>query len=251
MTWRFAPRLHWVLLTAAVLPLFVVLGFWQWNRGQARQAQWDEYARGDAPAVSADAAALARLPRYSRVRVAGHLDGERQFLLENISHRGAPGYHVLTVLQLEGGGRLLVNRGWLPFTGYREQLPDVRLPEGSQLQTHEPAADGATDSRQQLTGRLATLPVAGLAAGQAAPVGGAWPRVASFPTMAQLEAAYGAALLPHVLWLDAASGPGYLREWRPSGLPPERHIGYAVQWWSFALLLIGLFIGLNLKRRND
>jgi cytochrome oxidase assembly protein ShyY1 len=93
--------------------------------------------------------------------------------------------------------------------------------------------------------------VAGLAAGQSAPGGGDWPRVASFPTMAQLEAAYGASLLPHVLWLDTASGPGYLREWRPSGLPPERHIGYAVQWWSFALLLLGLFVGLNLKKRND
>lgn len=246
MTRRFAPRLHWALLTAALLPVFVLLGFWQWQRGQARQAQWDEYARGDAPAVAADAAALVRLPRYARVRVAGQLDGERQFLLENISHRGAPGYHVLTVLQLAGGGRLLVNRGWLPFSGYREQLPDVRLGQSAPASAQEPAPD----SRQHLTGRLAALPVAGLASGQAAPAAGEWPRVASFPTMAQLEAAYGASLLPHVLWLDADSGPGYLREWRPSGLPPERHIGYAVQWWCFALLLIGLFIALNLKRRN-
>lgn len=250
MAWRFAPRLHWVLLVAALLPVFVALGFWQWNRGQARQAQWDEYARGDAAAITADAAALAQLPRYTRVRVAGRLDGGRQFLLENISHRGAPGYHVLTVLQLVDGGRLLVNRGWIPFSGYRDRLPDVSLPGAGRDGQPGAPGDATQDAAQQLSGRLAALPVPGLASGQSAPTAGDWPRVASFPTLAQLEAAYGASLLPQVLWLDADSGPGYLREWSPSGLPPERHIGYAVQWWCFALLLAGLFIGLNLKRSN-
>jgi surfeit locus 1 family protein len=238
MARRFAPRLHWIVLTAALLPLFVSLGTWQWNRGQARQQQWDEFTRGGQEVVDASAASLARLPRYTRVRVAGRLDGARQFLLENMSHRGAPGYQVLTVLQLAEGSRLLVNRGWLPFSGYREQLPDVRLPEGG-------------GRSGMLTGRLAALPVAGLASGRLAPAAqGRWPRVASFPTMAQLEAAYGAPLLPVVLLLDAESGPGYLREWRPSGLPPGRHIGYAVQWWCFALLLLVLFVALNLKRKH-
>lgn len=239
MAWRFTPRWYSVLVTAVALPLFVSLGSWQWNRGQARQAQWDEFARGDAPAVEASAASLAQLPRYARVRVSGEADGQRQFLLENISHRGAPGYYVLTVLRLAEGSRLLVNRGWVPFTGYREQLPDLRLPEGEQ-------------ASWTVTGRIGALPVAGLASGQVGPpLTGAWPRVASFPTLAQLEAAYGAPLLPLVLMLDDGPTPGYLRDWTPSGLPPERHVGYAVQWWALAVLLAGLFIGVNLKRRDD
>jgi surfeit locus 1 family protein len=239
MAWRFTPRWYAVLLTVAALPLFVALGFWQWQRGQARQAQWEEFARTDAPAVQASAASLATLPRFSRVRVAGEPDGERQFLLENISHGGAPGYQVLTVLRLTEGSRLLVNRGWLPFSGYREQLPDVRLP----------AAEA--DGEWTVSGRLSGLPVAGLASGQLGPaLSGPWPRVASFPTLAQLEAAYGAPLLPVVLLLDAGPAPGYLRDWTPPGLPPERHVGYAVQWWCFAVLLLGLFIGLNLKKSN-
>jgi surfeit locus 1 family protein len=238
MAWRFAPKWPWLLLTAAVLPVFVSLGFWQWNRGQARAAQWDEFASGDGPAIEAPADALARMPRHTRVRVTGRLDGERQFLLENLSYRGAPGYQALTVMQLLGGRRLLVNRGWVPFSGFREQLPDLGLPPDA---AHE----------LTLAGRIGALPVAGLPSGQAPPaLDGPWPRVASFPTLAQLEAAYGAPLLPVVLLLDATSGPGYLRDWQPGGLPPERHIGYAVQWWAFAVLLLGLFIGLNLKRSN-
>jgi surfeit locus 1 family protein len=235
---RFAPRWHWVLLTLLALPLFVSLGVWQWQRGQARQAQWNEFASSDTPARDVPASALTTQPRYTRVSVHGSFDGTRQFLLDNMSHRGAPGYHVLTVMQLADGSRLLVNRGWLPFSGYREQLPDVAL---------DPAARGDLT----LTGRIGALPVAGLRSGQAAPASeGGWPRVTSFPTLEQLEAAYGATLLPVVLLLDPGTGPGYLRDWQPAGLPPQRHIGYAVQWWSFAVLLVGLFIGLNLKRSH-
>jgi surfeit locus 1 family protein len=228
-----------VLLTAALLPLFVSLGLWQWNRGQLRQQDWQQFTRSDLPAQDVPASRLAEMPRYARVRVRGQLDGERQFLLDNMSHHGAPGYHVLTVLQLEEGSHLLVNRGWVPFSGFREQLPDVALPR---------QAEGV---RVELTGRLAGLPSVGLASGRMPPTDGPWPRVTSFPTMEQLAAAYGGRLLPVVLLLDADSGPGFVREWHAPGLPPERHVGYAVQWWAFALLLVGLFVGLNLKKRDD
>lgn len=239
MRWRFAPRWYWVLLTVALLPVFVSLGFWQWNRGQLRQATWDQFAGSDAVAEVVPASQLARMPRYARVQVEGRLDGERQFLLDNLSYQGAPGYQVLTVLTLAEGSHLLVNRGWVPFSGYREQLPEVALPDGA-------SAAGAV-----LTGRLGSLPVAGLASGRMAPAPeGSWPRVASFPAIGQLAEAYGQPLLPVVLLLDADSGPGFVRDWQAPGLPPERHIGYAVQWWAFALLLVGLFVGLNLKRKD-
>lgn len=235
---RFAPRWHWTLLTAALLPLLAALGFWQWHRGQLRQAQWDDFARGNAPAIDASAAALERLPRYTRVRLSGRFDGEQQFLLDNISHEGAPGYQVLTVFTLPEGSRLLVNRGWLPFTGYRDRLPDLALP-----------ADAA--ATLTISGRLGALPVAGMAAGRMAPaVDGTWPRITSFPAYSELEAAYGMPLVPTVLLLDADSGPGYLREWTATGLPPARHIGYAVQWWALALLLLGLFITYSFKRQD-
>lgn len=239
MRWRFAPRWHWVLLTAALLPVFVSLGNWQWNRGQQRQATWDEFSRADAAADPVPASQLAQVPRYSRVQVEGRLDGQRQFLLDNLSHAGAPGYQVLTVLELAEGSHLLVNRGWVPFSGFREQLPSVALPEG------------AAGTPMELTGRIAGLPVAGLASGRMAPApDGSWPRVASFPSIEQLAEVYDAPLLPVVLLLDADSGPGFVREWHAPGLPPERHIGYAVQWWAFALLLVGLFVGLNVKRKD-
>jgi surfeit locus 1 family protein len=233
----FKPRWYSVLLTAAAVALFAALGFWQWDRGEHRQAQWQDFEQSDAsPAVEGTATTLADLPRFAHVAVRGEFDGERQFLLDNLSHAGAPGYEVLSILQLADGSRLLVNRGWVPFTGYREQLPDVGLASGGV---------------QRITGRLSVLPVAGMASGRQPPTeGGSWPRVTSFPTHEQLQQALAAELLAPVLLLDADSGPGYLRDWHPPGIPPERHYSYAVQWWAFALLALVLFIGLNLKRRN-
>jgi surfeit locus 1 family protein len=171
------------------------------------------------------------------VRVAGEFDADHQFLLDNISHGGAPGYEVLTPLQLGDGSRILVDRGWVPFSGYREQLPDLTL-------------DAAAPPF--LTGRLSRLPVAGLAAGRVPPpVEGTWPRVTSFPDMEQLAEALGMPLPPVLLLLDADSGPGYLRDWQPPGISPERNFSYAVQWWSFALLALLMLVGLNLKRKHD
>jgi surfeit locus 1 family protein len=236
---RFAPRWYFVLLSLAATVLFVSLGFWQWHRGEYRSEQWRAFAEASQAAGAADfanAADLEKLPRFAPVTVQGEFDSERQFLLDNISHGGAPGYEVLTVLQLRDGGRLLVNRGWVPFSGYRERLPDVAL---------------AGTGLRQITGRLSVLPVAGIESGRQPPaLAGSWPRRTSFPAREQLEQAYGATLLAPVLLLDATSGSGYLRDWQPPGIAPERNYSYAVQWWSFAVLALVLLVGLNLKRSH-
>lgn len=234
MALHFKPRWYFILLTAAAVPAFIALGIWQWHRGEHRRAQWQQFERSDVAAIESNAANLAQLPAFTRVRVAGQFDAEHQFLLDNVSHEGQPGYEVLTVLLLADGSRLLVNRGWVGFTGYRDRLPDIALD-----------APGPV----RLTGRINTLPVAGMAAGRQAPASsGPWPRVTSFPARAELEASLGASLLQPVLLLDADSGPGYLRDWKAPGISPERNFSYAFQWWSFALLAVAMFVGLNLKR---
>jgi surfeit locus 1 family protein len=234
---RFAPRWYWILLTAAAVALFVNLGFWQWHRGKYRREIWQEFARGDQPPIEASAASLAQLPRFTRVRVAGQYDAAHQFLLDNISHGGVPGYEVLTALKLGDGSQLLVDRGWVPFSGFRAQLPDIGF--------------DVSEAPAFVTGRLSALPLPGLAAGRVPPGDGPWPRVTSFPDMQQLATALGTPLQPVLLLLDADSGPGYLRDWRPPGISPERNFSYAVQWWSFALLALAMFVGLNLKKRHD
>jgi surfeit locus 1 family protein len=215
-------RVGFALLTVAACVLFVRAGLWQWHKGQGREAQWQDFARGAAEVVPLGAAALTSVPLYQRVRLTGELDGAHQFLLDNRSYQGRPGYEVLTPLRRAGATTLLVDRGWVPFTGSRARLPPVDVPAGA-----------AT----ALTGRAALLPSVGLALGHAVP-SGAWPKVTAFPTMDELALALGEALEPRVLLLDPGVPGGYLRDWQPPGMSPLRHFSYAIQWWSFAGLVV-------------
>ena len=80
------------------------------------------------------------------------------------------------------------------------------------------------------------------------PTTGAWPKVTSYPDMPQLQAAYGAPLLPRILLLDASAPLGYVRDWQPPGLSPLRHWSYAVQWWGFAATLFVIWAILSARK---
>jgi surfeit locus 1 family protein len=227
---------------------FAGLGRWQWQRAGEKRALATAFAAG----LAAEAAPLgdrstAALPRYAAVTVEGRYDAAHQFLLDNLMRDGQVGYEVLTPLQLDDGRWLLVNRGWVPLPGQsRERLPVVGLP--------------ADAGPRLLAGRLDALPVNALASGRVAPsaAGDAgagagstdWPKRTSFPTMSELAAALGHALEPRQLLLAAGEVDGYRRDWQPAsaGIPPERHIAYAVQWWGLGLLALFLLVFVNLEK---
>ena len=126
-TRRFAPSWPMTLLTVALCLVFVRLGNWQWERGVRRQAEWDAFARGaDAP-VPLGARNLHSFARFERIAVGGSWDATHQFLLDNRSFAGRAGYEVLTPLKRAPAATLLIDRGWVPFSGSRRVLPDVHL----------------------------------------------------------------------------------------------------------------------------
>jgi cytochrome oxidase assembly protein ShyY1 len=230
---RFAPSWPMTLLTVAACAAFVGLGRWQWHRGEAKQGTWAEYER-NAPAVSVAESDLDRVQRFTRVTLSGHFDGSHQFLLDNRPHAGRPGYEVLTPFILSSGRAVLVNRGWVPFSGYRDQLPEISFSD---------------DSPRDIVGRIEELPSAGLPSGRAPPVvDSAWPKVTSFPTHEELAAALGRRTTRRQLLLDPQLPDGFVREWAPPGMPPDRHFSYAIQWWGFAVVLLVIYFGLNFRK---
>ena len=233
--------LPWLLVTLAGIAVFISLGRWQWHRADERRAQSAAFAAGSAgePLVLGNRS-LAEVPRYAQVELAGRYDGAHQFLLDNISRDGRAGYEVLTPLRLadqrEDPRVVMINRGWLPLVGGdRQQLPDVALPDEAPV---------------VVTGRVDHLPVAGLQTGHSAPgTAAVWPRLSSFPTTPELAEALGAQVEPGQVLLAAAAAHGFRRDWQPAnaGFAPERHIAYAVQWWSFAALTAILYAVMTLR----
>jgi len=222
----FAPSAGFTVATLLLCALFIRLGVWQWHKGIERQEEWSRFARGADRVIALDERAVGDVPLYQRVSVTGRLDGAHQFLLDNRTHRGRAGYEVLTPLRRAEAAVLLIDRGWVPFSGTRTSLPDVSLQAAAPV---------------TLSGRIAQLPSPGLASGRAAPEArAAWPKLTSYPSVAELSAALGTPLAARIVLLDPQAPFGYLRDWQPPGMAPFRHLAYAIQWWCFATLaLIG------------
>lgn len=232
--------------TLALLPVFIGLGRWQWHRAQYKQQLEAQFVASATQRVALDARATRDLPRYAAVAVRGTWDTERQFLLDNRSRAGRAGYEVLTPLHLEDGRWLIVDRGWVPASGYRDRLPDVT------------SSLAQVRSETNVDGRLDEWPAAGLESGRAAPAtSGAWPRVTSYPHVEEIARALAAPgdeqprVEARMLLLDDAAPNGYARQWRPFVKGPEQNWSYAVQWWSFAVLLLVLYVMLNTKKRVE
>jgi surfeit locus 1 family protein len=172
-------------------------------------------------------------PLYQRVSARGVYDSGHQFLLDNMTHEGQAGMHVLTPLLLPDGSAVLVNRGWVPFGATRDSLPDIEV-------SPDPRAVG---------GRLDQLPRP-LIRLEAEPLSG-WPRLISYPRMEDLAAALGRKLRPQLILLDAQAPAGYVREWRVPGTTPDRHLGYAIQWFAFAATALAIWFAQSLQPAGE
>ncbi|HPF73292.1 MAG: SURF1 family protein [Lysobacteraceae bacterium] len=254
-----ARRGNLVFLTALAVLLvasFMRLGFWQLERARWKAewlAQWQ--AAEQAPAHLIEAKDLVdergdEAPVLRHVSVRGEWSERPLVLLDNRIRDGRVGYEVYRVLRsADLPVSLLVDLGWQAWDDRRD-LPTVE----SLLAASEIDADS------ELSGMLSPWPGQGLAVGDAGSmdaegrlllsrldhdvIGDAW-----------LTDSRQGLLAVAVLKLDPELPVGFARdrEVLPNTLPPERHRGYAVQWFALALA-VALIYGVLLwksKRNRD
>jgi len=234
---RFSPSPGLTILMLLLCVLFIMLGRWQWRRGHLHAAEHAAFERGARKALALGSRPLGQIPVDQRVTLTGTYDPTHQFLIDNMSYRDVDGYQVLTPLERPNGRVVLVNRGWVPFLGSRSVLPDTSLKSAGPL---------------TISGRVGNLPTAGLASGRAPPPDhGPWPRVTSFPTLAQLSAVLGRPLAPRIILLDPQDPEGYVRDWRPPGIPAMQNFAYAFEWWCFAVAAIVIWVVLSTLKSKE
>ena len=234
---RLPPWLGWTLAAIAIAA-FCAAGAWQLRRMHEKQAMLDALAavlreRKPQPLVLAEDAARAR--DYDWAAGAGRfLDGPA-VLLDNQQRDGRAGVRVYRAFRPQGAVQpMLVELGWLPLPGDRA-LP--RLEPVNQVGT--------------VRGLLLPPPSHGLLAPSAVrqPDGDV---LATALDAKALPALLGvASLAPRVLRLDPALPVGYARDLDilPNTLTPDRHLGYAVQWFGLAAAVFVTACVLALRRR--
>lgn len=235
---RFAPSVVGTVLAIVGVSIFVSLGMWQLRRAEQKEALQVAFERGQESTVTMRSENIGSLERYQHIRARGRYQTERQILLDNMpSALGRPGYRVLTPFELEDGAFVLVDRGWIPMGDRRTDLPQL----------------GVDETAREISGRLDVLPRPGLRLEESAQdTKQSWPRVMNFPQLETIERALGVQVAPYIVLLDATEPHGFERQWQgATRFGPERHVGYAVQWFAFALVAIVIYVSLSLRPRKQ
>jgi len=236
-TYQFKPGLAANLAVAVLLPLFVCLGVWQLHRaGEKDTLMRQRELRLSEPVLNTKDEGLAvEENRFRRVELEGEFDVEHQFLLDNQIHNQQAGYLVLTPLRPKGAAAsVLVNRGWLPVGKDRKQLPDLAI---KQVKT-------------RMVGVIDKLPSVGFKLKGADIPAPGWPSVVQLANAGRLSEHLGYRVLPYQVLLPPEEAEGYVRDWKPASLHPETNQGYALQWFSFALVLCILYVWYGFKPKQ-
>ena len=224
------------LFALALICGFAALGRWQWQRAAEKQALLDQQAKAQNQSSPLSLADLSREPSrdLAWVQGRGRFAETPVLLLDNQRRGDAVGVRVYRVFHPDDGRALLVDLGWLPLPADRH-LPTLAPIPGTQT----------------VRGLLTPPPASGLALGAAytQPSPAQWLMIRV--DLADLSAALHSDLAPRVLRLDPKLPIGYPRdlELLSNTLPPERHRGYAVQWFGLAFATLITAIFLSLRRR--
>lgn len=220
------------LFVLVLVPVMTGLGFWQLDRADEKEALAGAFAQRSAqPPAPLDALwqksadELAYLPAKAQ----GQIVPGAYFLLDNRTRAGKFGYEVLGLLRLDSGGLALVNRGWVAGDASRLSMPEVPEVEGTvALRGHVYVAPGEPY----------------LLAEQA--LSDQWPQVLQAvemdklaPHLAQL---FDTRVFPYPLRLEATSPAALAVDWQIINVSPEKHLGYAVQWFTMAAVLLLFYI---------
>lgn len=225
------------IATIVVMAICIKSGFWQYNKAQAKIALQQQLEQGLMSAASSLPSHVDDVEfwRYKRVKFEGVYEPQYQILLDNKVNDNVVGYHVLTPMKVEGvAAHVLVNRGWVEGNLNRE-LPVVNTPEGKQT------VEG--DLFFPLT-KFFTLEDTSVKTKEWKTV---WQHVdiQRYKDMAPFD------IKPYLVRMGGNSdGGGFSRNWP---IPKDRitmHLGYAYQWFGFALTLFVIYIVLNFKRVN-
>ncbi|MEE2892417.1 MAG: SURF1 family protein [Pseudomonadota bacterium] len=233
---RFAPNWKLTLFAVVFVPLLLSLGTWQGLRAAEKRGL--EAARDAAavlPAAMLEPTEAIPPGHLTPVRVQGRFDTTRIVLLDNRTHMGRAGYEVFARLEdVASEGGFLVGLGWVPAPADRSVPALDPLPGG-------PVALRAVVLRKRLE-----PPVFG-----AIEDSEAWPRRVQRIDVEALEKSFGQTLYPWVLMAEAGEPGVATHVFRAVHMSSATHLGYAVQWYGLAAILLLGWAYVSFRRPSE
>ena len=230
---RMVSRQWWkttILVLAAVI-VMVRLGFWQLDRLAQRKAfntrVEAQLAEPSLELTNQNSALDLYNMEYRDAIVSGEYDHERQVVLRNQDWQGRLGVHLITPLIIDGSDQaVLVDRGWVPYEDFTV---------GNLEQYDNPGVVEITGAMR----RAQTKPMIGGQEDQI-PGPGESPLLAWYwININGISGQMPYDLLP--VYLHSSPGPAEdklpYRSQEALELTEGSHLGYALQWFTFAAIL--------------
>jgi|TARA_B110000908_G_scaffold130532_1_gene153505 cytochrome oxidase assembly protein ShyY1 len=219
------------LLVLMLLPLLLSLGFWQLERADEKRVLQELFQqRQSAGPIAIEELSENQDLRYQPLTLRGRYINEKSLYLDNRIYQGRFGYEIITPFRpVSSDDVVWVNRGWIagdvsrrtlpkidPIVGEVELLANVYVSQGEVLMLAE---------EEKIR----------------------WMGVVQAINFEKLSQKFDQRLFPHVVRLSSESPGSYQPNWVVVNLQPEKHVGYAVQWFamSVTLLLIAFLANTN------
>ena len=202
--------------------VFVFLGVWQIERAAHKEGLLQAFnSEQESPPIRL----TSQSPDWSRVFVDGIFDSSRQILIDNQIHKGKVGYKIFTPFRFDDNKIVLVDRGWIAQGQSRSDLPQLNILE----------------KKSRIIATV-TSPEQGVLAGSEL-LTNEWPRVSQTKAVEVIASAFKEPILDIVLVLDP--GSSQITEFiqiKPFAITPIKHYGYAMQWFTMSIVLLGMFL---------
>jgi surfeit locus 1 family protein len=230
------------LLVLVCVVVFIKLGLWQYHKAALKQHIEQAYQASLAKDVVnlAEHLSAPEVLEYQKVKVTGHYETQYQLLIDNQVEDNQAGFHVITPFKIRGTERyVMVNRGWVKGYDQHSVTPTFTTPEGD----HE------------ITGML-WIPSSKIFSleSKVANANNGFEHVWQHLDMGKFQKIAPIQALSIIVKLDPEQKEGgFVRRWQ---LPPSRiatNLGYAYQWFGFAVAAIAiyLYLGVTHVKKED
>ena len=240
MPYTFKPTFFLSAFCLILFGVFLSLGIWQVNRVAEKELQQQVIdQRTNRPAITLNQTPTPDIQPYTKATVSGKYRAAEQFLLDNIIQAGKPGFYVITPFDIAGTkDTILVNRGWVAQKRTRLDLPEITT----------------NLSNQTLQGSLSTPRSKPVILGNIDNPISDTPPLWYYMDSEHFEKTVGYTVLPLILRLsplpNTSSDTPLLRQWPKFEAKTGMHIGYAIQWFVFALFVLIAFFGTSVKKNK-
>ncbi len=221
------------LLAMIFIAFFSSLGMWQISRAHQKEKLLSSFAnRTKQSALTSSDLNSKQDVRFYRAELTGTFDNTHTFILDNKIFHGKVGYEIYTPFKIAGRNEyILVDRGFVAMGRTRSELPTISPVNGTIT----------------ISGIL-NLPPRYVAFGSLYDKQIHWPLLIEYVNLAEISKTVNYSLFSYTLSLNPEQTGPLAMEWQVVTMTPERHKGYATQWFALAFTLLILFVALNFER---